>query len=145
MSPIQLVRTHPMAALATALLVASVAAGCATGGDTAGTPAALPTAVPTAAATTSRPTTSAAETQTQTTSWTMPNLVGRNLQDAQDAIQALTSYGIAITRSHDATGAGRHQILDRDWKVCAQNVAPGTAITSATQIDFAAAKLAERC
>jgi hypothetical protein len=79
------------------------------------------------------------------TSWTMPNLVGTGLQDAQDAIQTLTSYGIAITKSHDATGAGRRQILDRDWKVCDQNVSPGATITSGTLIDFGAAKLSESC
>jgi hypothetical protein len=53
-------------------------------------------------------------------SWTMPDSVGRNLEDAQDAIQALTGNAIFFTKSHDATGRGRHQILDRDWKVCGQ-------------------------
>jgi beta-lactam-binding protein with PASTA domain len=75
----------------------------------------------------------------------MPNLVGAGLQDAQDAIQALTSYGITITKSHDATGAGRHQILDRDWKVCDQNIKAGQAISPGTTIDFGAAKLNEGC
>ena len=54
----------------------------------------------------------------------MPNLVGHGLQDAQDTIQALTDDRIFVTKSHDATGAGRHQILDRDWKVCDQDVRP---------------------
>ncbi len=71
----------------------------------------------------------------------MPNLVGSNLQEAQDAIQALTGDKVLFTESHDATGAGRHQILDRDWKVCSQNVRPGATITAATAIDFGAAKL----
>lgn len=79
------------------------------------------------------------------TSWQMPNLVGSNLQDAQDAIQKLTGDKVFFTKSHDATGAGRHQILDRDWKVCAQNVKPGATITTSTVIDFAAAKLSENC
>jgi hypothetical protein len=78
-------------------------------------------------------------------SWTMPNLVGANLQDAQNAIQALTDNAIFFTKSHDATGAGRQQILDRNWKVCSQNVRPGTKITADTAIDFGAAKLDERC
>ncbi len=78
-------------------------------------------------------------------SWTMPNLVGANLQDAQDAIQTLTDNAIFFTKSHDATGAGRRQILDRDWKVCSQNVRPGTRITTDTAIDFGAAKVDERC
>jgi hypothetical protein len=78
-------------------------------------------------------------------SWTMPNLVGAGLQDAQDAIQELTGYGIAITTSHDATGANRMQIADRNWKVCTQNIPPGATITSDTRIDFGAVKLEERC
>ena len=78
-------------------------------------------------------------------SWTMPNLVGSGLQDAQDAIQRLTGYGIAVTSSHDATGAGRMQLSDRNWKVCSQNVAPGETITSGTQIDFGVVKLDEDC
>ena len=79
------------------------------------------------------------------TSWTMPNLVGSGLQDAQDAIQRLTGYGFAVTSSHDATGAARMQVSDRNWKVCSQNVAPGETITSGTQIDFGVVKLDENC
>ena len=81
----------------------------------------------------------------QATSWTMPNLVGSGLQEAQDAIQRLTGYGILITTSHDATGAGRMQVADRNWKVCSQNVAPGETITSSSRIDFGAVQLDERC
>ncbi|HEY5199702.1 MAG TPA: hypothetical protein VIJ31_02240 [Acidothermaceae bacterium] len=66
----------------------------------------------------------------------MPDLRGKVLQTAQDAIQALTGDAVFFTTSHDATGAGRHQILDRDWKVCTQNVAPGTAFDAAAKIDF---------
>ena len=78
-------------------------------------------------------------------SWTMPDLVGSGLQDAQDTIQRLTGYGIAITTSHDATGAGRAQVADRNWTVCSQSVAPGTTITPATSIDFGAVKRGEDC
>jgi hypothetical protein len=75
----------------------------------------------------------------------MPNMVGVNLQEAQDGIQALTGSKIFFTKSHDASGRARHQILDRDWKVCGQNVKPGATITPDTLIDFAAVKLAESC
>ena len=81
----------------------------------------------------------------QRTSWRMPNLVGRGLQNAQDAIQALTGDPLFVTRSHDATGAGRRQILDRDWKVCDQNIPPGATFTADTRIDFGAVKLSEHC
>jgi hypothetical protein len=77
--------------------------------------------------------------------WTMPNLVGRNLQEAQDAIQELTAFEIPITTSHDATGAGREQLLDRNWKVCSQNIAAGAEISSTSRIDFGAVRTDERC
>lgn len=77
--------------------------------------------------------------------WVMPNLVGSNLQAAQDQIQAVTGNPIFITLSHDATGRGRNQVLDSNWKVCSQNVAPGAPFTEGTKIDFGAVKLAEKC
>jgi hypothetical protein len=79
------------------------------------------------------------------TSWTMPDLVGSNLQDAQNAVQDLTDFEIAVTTSHDSTGAGRQQVVDRNWKVCSQSVAPGTTITKGTRIDFGTVKLDEDC
>ncbi|MGK8502245.1 PASTA domain-containing protein [Nocardia asiatica] len=48
-----------------------------------------------------------------------------NLQDAQDAIQAA---GVFFSRSEDATGKGRMQLLDRNWIVVAQSPAPGSWI-----------------
>jgi predicted component of type VI protein secretion system len=77
--------------------------------------------------------------------WKMPNLVGSNLQQAQDQIQALTGNAIFITTSHDATGKHRNQVLDSNWKVCSQNVSAGTPIAAGTEIDFGAVKLAELC
>lgn len=77
--------------------------------------------------------------------WTMPNLVGSGLQNAQDAIQKLTGNVVFFTSSHDVTGKGRHQILDRNWKVCDQNVAPGAQIQVGVKIDFGVVKLEEKC
>jgi hypothetical protein len=77
--------------------------------------------------------------------WAMPDLVGSGLQEAQDAVQRLTDYGIAVTTSHDASGAGRMQVSDRNWKVCSQSIEPGAAITTGTVIDFGAVKLDEEC
>ncbi len=77
--------------------------------------------------------------------WTMPNLVGSNLQQAQDKIQALTNDAIFLTNSHDATGKRRARVLDSNWKVCSQSIAPGTSIVKGTKIDFGAVKLAENC
>jgi beta-lactam-binding protein with PASTA domain len=75
----------------------------------------------------------------------MPNLVGSNLQDAQNAIQSLTAFEIAVTTSHDETGAGRQQVVDRNWKVCSQNISAGKTITTNTKIDFGTVKLEESC
>lgn len=55
----------------------------------------------------------------------MPDVVCMNLQKAQDTIQAA---GVFYSRSFDATGAGRHQILDSNWIVVSQDPAPGTPI-----------------
>ncbi len=78
-------------------------------------------------------------------SWTMPDLVGATLQDAQDAIQALTDFAIPVTTSSDATGQGRAQVLDRNWRVCAQSVPAGAGITPGSAIDFAVVQLDETC
>jgi pyruvate/2-oxoglutarate dehydrogenase complex dihydrolipoamide acyltransferase (E2) component len=55
----------------------------------------------------------------------MPEVVGMNLEAAQDLIQ---TGGVFFSRSEDATGAGRMQILDRDWVVVSQTPAAGELI-----------------
>lgn len=69
-------------------------------------------------------------------SWTMPNLIGRNLQGAQDAIQSLTDDAVWFTSSTDLTGRGRAQIRDRDWQVCTSTPPPGTKFTASTKVGF---------
>jgi len=73
---------------------------------------------------------------------TVPAFVGMGLQSAQDAAQKQGFYSLT---SHDALGRGRHQILDRDWKVCSQNVKAGTRAATTTRLDLGAVKLAETC
>lgn len=77
--------------------------------------------------------------------WAMPNLVGSNLQDAQNQIQSLTSDAIFYTASHDLSGSNRNQVLDANWEVCSQNVPPGTTITPDSTIDFGVVKIGEGC
>jgi outer membrane murein-binding lipoprotein Lpp len=77
--------------------------------------------------------------------WAMPNLVGSDLQQAQDQIQSLTGDAVFYTSSHDLSGQNRNQVLDANWQVCSQNVAPGTPVTTASAIDFGVVKLAESC
>ena len=81
---------------------------------------------------------------THTDHWAMPNLVGANLQDAQNQIQHLTDNAVRTT-SHDATPADREQDQDRDWKVCNQSAKPGDQITEEQSIDFTVVKTNEKC
>lgn len=55
----------------------------------------------------------------------MPEVVCMNLQDAQNEIQ---DHGVFFSRSEDATGQGRFQIIDRNWVVVAQKPSAGTPI-----------------
>jgi beta-lactam-binding protein with PASTA domain len=96
------------------------------------------TATPTATATAD---TSSSDSNTAAKK-TVPNFVGMGLQSAQDTAQSAGFYSL---ESHDALGRARHQILDRDWKVCSQNVKAGTDASTSTQLDFGAVKLAETC
>ncbi|MGY4961740.1 hypothetical protein [Streptomyces sp. 900105245] len=73
---------------------------------------------------------------------TVPDVVGMGLQSAQDAAQAA---GFHRLTSHDSLGRARMQILDRDWKVCAQNVEAGAVRATDTELDFGAVKLDETC
>lgn len=72
--------------------------------------------------------------------WTMPNLIGKDLQGAQDAIQSLTDDAAWFSGSTDLTGKGRMQIDDRNWVVCTSTPAPGAAFTESTDIDFGVVK-----
>ncbi|HXH58668.1 DUF2510 domain-containing protein [Iamia sp.] len=77
-----------------------------------------PAITTTAAPTTAAPTTAAAPVF-------MPDVMCMNLQVAQDAIQAA---GVFFSRSEDASGQGRSQLLDANWIVVGQNPAAGTLI-----------------
>lgn len=99
----------------------------------------LPSATATTASTAGSPaTTEAAAEQTSP----VQRFVGMGLQSAQDKAQAAGFYNLA---SHDSAGRDRMQILDRDWKVCSQNVAPGKSVPTDTKLDFGVVKLEETC
>ena len=74
--------------------------------------------------------------------FTMPDVVGVNLQLAQDTLQALGSYLMDQT---DATGLGRLQIDDSNWQVCSQDPAPAAVVPVETVVTLAAVKLSETC
>ncbi|MGW0175625.1 PASTA domain-containing protein [Rhodococcus sp. NPDC003322] len=71
------------------------------------------------------PTTTVAAASAATAPATMPNVVCMNLQDAQDTIQAA---GVFYSRSQDATGEGRNQVIDRNWVVVGQAPPAGSTV-----------------
>jgi PASTA domain-containing protein len=128
------------------VIVWSIAVIATTAGCSADAPAEPPPTVTVTVTAPAPPATAPPPARASTgTSWTMPDLVGSNLQDAQNAVQDLTEFQIPVTTSHDSTGAGRQQVVDRNWKVCSQSVAPGTTITKGARIDFGTVQLDETC
>ncbi|WP_232661454.1 PASTA domain-containing protein [Pseudonocardia sp. TRM90224] len=121
-------------------LTAAALAGCSIG--TAPTPPPVTVTVTVPAPVPATPTDGAAPAATE---WPMPDVVGMNLQAAQDHLQAVTGFGVPLSTSTDATGQGRAQILDRNWVVCAQTPAAGTRITTGVVPDFKVVKTDERC
>jgi hypothetical protein len=76
------------------------------------------------------------------TTFVMPNLIGKNLQGSQDLLQSLGSY---LMSQEDATSRGRVQLLDRNWKVCSQDPAPGEQVPVETLVTLWNVKNGESC
>jgi len=74
--------------------------------------------------------------------FTMPRVVGMNLQLAQDVLQSKGSY---ILDQVDHKGLMRVQLLDSNWKVCKQNPAAGKVVLISTVVTLSSVKLTERC
>ncbi|UQT59942.1 hypothetical protein M4V62_35515 [Streptomyces durmitorensis] len=72
---------------------------------------------------------------------TLPDLAGKGLQAAQDEAQAA---GFFLLTSSDATGAGRLQAFDRNWKVCSQTPKAGEHPVD-TKVEFDTVKVDENC
>jgi beta-lactam-binding protein with PASTA domain len=72
----------------------------------------------------------------------MPNLVGKNLQSAEDVLSSLGNTG---SRGEDVSGQSRLVIIDGNWKVCRQSVASGKRVPVSTVIVLGAVKSAEVC
>ena len=143
----------PSAVAACVAILFMIVAGCA---SSANAPAksgsnAVDASIPTPPPTTPTPTTISSDSSavdggaTGDGSFVVPNEVGKVLQDAQDDLQRVSRDPVFFSHSQDATGQGRHQILDRDWKVCSQNVAPGTRVPFDAHIVFDVVKLDETC
>ena len=72
----------------------------------------------------------------------MPNLVGTQLQRAQDLLQSKGSY---LMDQEDALGTGRLQINDRNWKVCKQDPLAGVTVDPTQMVTLYSVKLEESC
>jgi beta-lactam-binding protein with PASTA domain len=73
----------------------------------------------------------------------MPDVVGMDLQSAQDLIQ---TFGVFLSVSHDLRGS-RNQVLDSNWLVCDQNIPPGQQVSGDVEgkIDLGVVKREESC
>jgi hypothetical protein len=74
--------------------------------------------------------------------FTMPKLVGVNLQLAQDKLQSLGSY---VLDQEDAAGLDRFQVNDSNWTVCSQRPKAGAKVPLDTLVLLASVKLSEKC
>jgi hypothetical protein len=74
--------------------------------------------------------------------FTMPRLVGHNLQAAQDELQSRGSF---LLSQIDATGAGRRSIVDDGWKVCSQKPKAGVRVPKIQVVELKSVKLSESC
>jgi hypothetical protein len=70
----------------------------------------------------------------------VPNVVCLDLQAAQDTLQAA---GFTRLASRDGTGAGRVQIIDRNWLVIAQSAAAGSRPDPSREIALTVVKYGE--
>jgi len=89
------------------------------------------------------PATSSAPATTPVVDFAMPDLVGLDLQTAQNMIQG---DGVFLSRSHDLLGM-RNQVLDSNWVVCTQNIPAGQQVTGDAEglIDLGVVKREESC
>lgn len=133
------------------VVLVAVLAATACGQDDPPPPAAAPvtttaSTTTTLLTTTSPPTTAvpatAPPTSAASATITVPDMVGQDLQLAQDAMQAAGLYAL---RSHDALGLNRFQVLDRAWKVCSQTPTGGSRVSPDQLIDFGVVRDEEQC
>jgi hypothetical protein len=113
-------------------------------GDLQSTTSSIATTTTTASTTTTTaPTTTSTATSATTAAAakiTVPNVVGKDLQLAQDTMQAAGLYNLT---SHDSTGQARLQVLDRNWVVTDQTPAAGSRVAADQLIDLGARKFTD--
>ncbi|MFG2339837.1 hypothetical protein [Streptomyces yangpuensis] len=72
---------------------------------------------------------------------TVPRMVGKNLQAAQDEAGAAS----LSFRSDDALGQNRIQVGAQDWKVCSQIPAAGMRLATGGRLVLSTVKVEETC
>jgi len=72
----------------------------------------------------------------------MPDVVGMNLQEAQDVLQTAGSY---FMDQEDASGQGRLQIDDSNWTVCEQDPQEGATLSLVDVVTLSSVKVGEDC
>ena len=126
-------------------VAALVLAGCADetksqDGDVNSTTSSTATTTTTAPTTTTTAPTATSGTTAAAAKITVPNVVGKDLQLAQDTMQAAGLYNLT---SHDSTGQARLQVLDRNWVVTDQTPAAGSRVAEDQLIDLGARKFTD--
>ncbi|MFI6513431.1 PASTA domain-containing protein [Streptosporangium sp. NPDC050855] len=71
---------------------------------------------------------------------TLPDVVGMNLQEGQDTMQAA---GFLLLNDKDATGQNRLQVYDRNWVITKQSPAAGRKVPVDTLVTLYAKKSGE--
>lgn len=109
-------------------------------GDVNSTTSSTATTTTTAPTTTTTALTATSATTAGAAKITVPNVVGKDLQLAQDTMQAAGLYNLT---SHDSTGQARLQVLDRNWVVTDQTPAAGSRVAADQLIDLGARKFTD--
>ncbi len=81
--------------------------------------------------------TSASDAGSSSGKITVPSVVGKDHQLAQDTMQAAGLYNLA---EEDATGQGRALIIDRNWTVVSQDPPAGSKVNEDTTITLRSKK-----
>lgn len=69
---------------------------------------------------------------------TVPDVVGKNHQLAQDTMQAAGLYNLS---EEDATGQGRLLLWDRNWKVVSQDPPAGSHVSEDATVTLRSKKV----
>ncbi|MGE0219843.1 PASTA domain-containing protein [Mycolicibacterium sp.] len=75
----------------------------------------------------------------------MPSVTGMTLQEAEDAVAALSSTTQFTVHTHNIDGFTQKQLSWPHWKVCGQTPAAGSPITADSDIEMDVARFYDSC